>query len=118
MEFIVERLDHDIKKISLRGKMDIDGTNEIDLAFSTQTSIEKANVIVDLSELEFMASVGIGILLRSHKALKLRGGNMVLLNPQKIVELVLDRTHVNTLIPIYYDLSMACEQVLKAAPKQ
>ncbi len=93
--------------------MDIEGTNQIDLRLSAETSVEKASVVVDLSEVDFMASVGIGVIVRSHKTLKLRGGKMVLLNPQKVVELVLDRTLVNTLIPICYDLKTACEQVLR-----
>ncbi len=113
MEFAVERLDNGIKKITLRGRMDIDGTNQIDLRLSAETSMERANVVVDLSEVDFMASVGIGVLVRSYKALKLRGGKMVFLNPQKVVEMVLDRTLVNTLIPVYYDLKTACEKVLQ-----
>jgi len=94
-------------------KMDIDGTNQIDLRLSSETSMERANVVVDLSEVDFMASVGIGVLVRSYKALKLRGGKMVFLNPQKVVEMVLERTLVNTLIPVCYDLKTACEQVLQ-----
>jgi len=113
MDIAIERLDSGIKKISLRGRMDIEGTNQIDLRLSAETSVERASVVVDLTEVEFMASVGIGALVRSYKALKLRGGRMVLLNPQKVVELVLDRTLVNTLIPICYDLKTACEQVLQ-----
>ena len=112
MELAVERLDNGIKKITLRGKMDIDGTNQIDLRLSAETSVERAFVVVDLSEVDFMASVGIGVLMRSYKALKLRGGKMVFLSPQKVVELVLERTLVNTLIPVYYDLKTACEQVM------
>ena len=113
MNMTVERLDSGIKKITLRGRMDIEGTNQIDCRLSAETSVEKASVIVDLSEVDFMASVGIGVLVRSCKTLKLCGGKMVLLNPQKVVELVLDRTLVNTLIPVYYDLKTACEQVIQ-----
>jgi hypothetical protein len=40
--------------------MDIEGTNQIDLRPSAETSVEKASVVVDLSEVDFMASVGIG----------------------------------------------------------
>jgi anti-anti-sigma factor len=117
MDMTVERLDSGIKRISLRGRMDIEGTHQIDLRLAAETSVEKANVVVDLSDVDFMASVGIGILVRSYKTLKLRGGKMVLLNPQKVVELVLDRTLVNTLIPIFYDLKTACEQVLPEQPE-
>jgi len=117
MDMTVERLDSGIKRISLRGRMDIEGTHQIDLRLAAETSVEKANVVVDLSDVDFMASVGIGILVRRYKTLKLRGGKMVLLNPQKVVELVLDRTLVNTLIPIFYDLKTACEQVLPEQPE-
>jgi len=116
MDMTVERLDSGIKKISLHGRMDIEGTNQIDLRLSAETSMEKANVVVDLSDVDFMASVGIGVIVRSYKSLKLRGGRMVLFNPQKVVELVLDRTLVNTLIPIFYDLKTACEQVILDRP--
>jgi anti-sigma B factor antagonist len=112
MEIGVDLLENGIKKITLRGRMDIAGTGQIDLRLSAETSVEKASVVVDLSEVDFMASVGIGVLVRSYKALKLRGGKMVLLSPQKIVELVLDRTLVNTLIPVYYDLKTASEHLL------
>jgi anti-anti-sigma factor len=117
MELNVERLENGIKKITLRGRMDIEGTDQIALRLSTETSIERANVVFDLSELEFMASVGIGILVKSYKALKLRGGNMALFNPQQPVELVLEKTQINTLIPIYHDFKEACEQVLQSATK-
>jgi len=117
MELAVEQLDNKIKKISLRGRMDIGGVDQIALRFSSEVSLEKAQVIVDLTELEFMASVGLGTLVRSYKALKLRGGKMVLLNPQKVVELVLESTQVNTLIPICYDLKQACEEVMKPGPR-
>ncbi len=117
MDMTVEHLDNGIKRIALKGRMDIAGTDEIALRLSTEMAIEKAYVIVDLSQLEFIASVGIGVLVKGYKALKLREGGMVLLNPQKVVELVLEKTQINTLIPIYYDLKTARENVLLAATK-
>lgn len=117
MQLTIEHLDNGVKKLALKGRMDIEGTDQISLRLATETSLERANVIVDLSELEFMASVGIGNLVRSYKTLKLRGGNMVFLNPQKVVELVIEHTQVHTLIPIYHDLAAACEAVLQRAPR-
>ena len=117
MEFTVERLGNGIKKINLKGKMDIEGTDQIAVRMTAETSMEKANVVVDLSELEFMASVGIGMLVQSYKALKLRGGNMVVLNPHEIVEFTLTSTRVNTFFPIYHDLKKACEHLLQATLK-
>ena len=115
MELSASQLDNGIKLIVLRGKMDIPGTEKIALKLSIETAIEKANVIIDLSDVEYMASVGIGVLLQSFKALKLRGVNMGLLNPQKIVELVLLTTKIDSIVPIYTDLGTACDGLLQPA---
>jgi anti-anti-sigma factor len=98
--------------IALRGKMDIPGTETIALRFSIETTIEKANIIIDLSGVEYMASVGIGVLMQSFKALQRRGGKMALLNPQTIVNLVLVSTHIDTVVPIFTDLQTASDALL------
>jgi anti-sigma B factor antagonist len=118
MDFTVEQLDQGIKKISLRGRMDITVTDQMALRLSKEISIEKMNVIVDLTMLDFLASLGIGILVKNYKVLKLRGGNMVFLNPQNVVELVLKTTQVDTLIPICHDLKEARKRVLHPNPKE
>jgi len=111
MELTVEHLQNGIKKVGLRGKLDIPGTEQIALRLAAETSAEKGFIVVDLSELEFLTSVGMGALIKNFRALRLRGGNMVLLNPQKVVDLILATTRVNNVIPVYYDLKTACERV-------
>lgn len=80
MELSVERLQNGIKKISLKGRMDILGIEQIDLRLATETASEKASVVLDLTQVDFLASVGIGVLVRSAKALRLRGGEAVILS--------------------------------------
>lgn len=60
-----------------------------------------------------MASVGIGMIVRSAKALRLRGGELVLLNPQPVVKFVLEKTGINTLIPIVHDMPAAREALFR-----
>ena len=79
MELHVEQLDNDIKKINLIGSMDIAGTGAIDLQFTAQTATQKALIVVDMSQVDFLASIGIRTLLSNARALKARGGKMVLL---------------------------------------
>jgi anti-anti-sigma factor len=74
MELSVRMIERGVKKISLAGRMDIPGTEQIDLRLAAETATEKAFVILDLSGVEFLASVGIGALVRSAKALRMRGG--------------------------------------------
>jgi anti-sigma B factor antagonist len=107
MLLTVTQLEDGIKKISLQGRMDIDGTQEIDTRLTVATASESANVVIDLSGVDFMSSIGIGVLVRAANALKRRHGKIVLLNPQPIVSLVLEATHIGTIMPIATDMDSA-----------
>jgi anti-sigma B factor antagonist len=87
--------------------MDIDGTQKIDTRLTVATASESANVVVDLSGVDFMSSIGIGVLVRAANALKQRQGKIVLLNPQPGVFRVLEATQINTVIPIVYNMASA-----------
>jgi anti-anti-sigma factor len=107
MLLTVTEIEDGVKKIDLQGRMDIDGTQEIDTKLTVAIASESAHVIIDLSRVDFMSSIGIGILVRAANALRRRGGKIVLLNPQRVVSLVLEATHINAVIPIATDLESA-----------
>ncbi len=101
-----ESLDGGILKIALAGRMDVQGTQEIDLKFTGYTANQKS-VIVDMSAVEFLASIGIRTLLLSAKAISRRGGKIVLFNPDASVTSVLQMAGIDTLIPIVRSLDEA-----------
>jgi anti-anti-sigma factor len=96
-----------IRTIKLKGRMDLQGAGEIDLRFTSITSTERTYVIVDLSEVDFMASIGLATLARSGKAVRLRQGNMVLFNPKPQVRQVLGSTKIDEVLHVYSDLEEA-----------
>jgi anti-anti-sigma factor len=55
---------------------------------------------VDISALEFIASLGMGMFISCARSLKRHGAGMVLLNPQPEVEEVLKAVGVDQGIPI------------------
>jgi anti-anti-sigma factor len=112
MELSVERIQNNIKKISLKGRMDIVGTDQISIKLAAETSMERAFVVLDLSQVDFLASVGIGVLVRSAKALRLRGGEAVLLSTVPVVTLVLEKTRIDEVIKIFSDLESACQALV------
>ena len=71
-----ELLDEHILKISLDGRLDIDGTQAIDMPFTALAATKKAAVLVDLSQVTFLTSIGIRTLLTCAKAASARGGKM------------------------------------------
>jgi anti-sigma B factor antagonist len=112
MKLDVATIENGITKVSLSGRLDIDGALKIDSEFN-KIAEEKKNVLVDLSEVTFLASLGIRTLITGAKATANNGGRMVLLNPQPNVEKVLRTSRVDTVIPIIQD-SAAIETVFVA----
>ena len=106
MEMRVETLDGGITRISLAGRMDYAGATEIDAGFMESTSGAKF-LLVDLSKVSFLASMGIRTLITAAKALKERGGKMILFSPELMVAKVLKTSGTDMLIPVYYDLGLA-----------
>jgi len=102
MKLDVADMENGITKISLSGRLDVEGALKIDNEFTEITKLKK-NVLVDLSEVPFIASLGIRTLVIGAKATSNNGGKMVLLNPQPNVEQVLRTTRVDTIMPIIRD---------------
>lgn len=108
MELTTEQLEDGVEKIVLAGRMDSAGTQSIDLRFTTLTSTRPAQIVVDFSQVSFLASIGIRTLVSGSRALARRGGRMVLASPQPMVEEVLKLGGIDSLIPVYGDVAAAC----------
>lgn len=112
MQIDSETLDHGIIKVNLSGRMDVLGVQAIDMKFTALTATQKASILVDMSEVSFLASLGMRTLLSSAKALSNRGGRMVLYKPQPKVLEVLETSGVSSLIPVYNNLEAAMDALL------
>jgi anti-sigma B factor antagonist len=66
-------------RIALTGRLDIQGAETIALPLATLSGA-KQNVVIDMSGVGFIASIGIRHLVSASKALTRRGGRLVLLN--------------------------------------
>jgi anti-anti-sigma factor len=115
MELTTEQLADGVQKIALSGRMDFAGTEQIDHQFTAITATRPALIVVDLSAVSFLASIGMRTLLVNAKALALRGGHMALAAPQPVVEEALTLAGITALIPIYADTASACDALRLAA---
>lgn len=113
MELQYSELGNHIRLIKLSGRLDITGTGEIETRFAGYCGGENARVVVDLSEVPFLASIGIRLLMLTAKSVASRGGRMVLLNPPPDVLHVLEITGIPAIIPIYSHFESA-ETILMA----
>src|SRR5262245_38484274 len=100
--------------VFLRGRLDIAGTQSVDLKFTTLTSTRRQPVMVDLSEVDFISSIGMRLLVANAKTLHARVAKMVLVRPQQVVLDVLGTAGIDQLIPITASASDAAA-ILKPA---
>jgi anti-anti-sigma factor len=114
MEMYYSEQSNGIRLIKLAGRLDILGTGEIETKFAGHCSGENVRVVVDLSGVDFLASIGIRLLMMNAKSISTRGGKMVLINPIPEVHSVLEITGIPAIIPIYSQLESA-ETVLLAS---
>jgi anti-anti-sigma factor len=88
-----------IAKVGLVGRLDIDGAEKIALPLATLAG-GKTGVIIDMSGVTFIASIGIRHLVSTTKALARRGGKLVLVNPTDMVKDVLVTSGVAEMMAI------------------
>jgi anti-anti-sigma factor len=111
--FKAETVGEGIQRIYLGGSLDIEGTAKVELKMTSITSTQKTFVILDLTDLRLLASLGIGLIYRCLKAVRLRGGNMVIYNPQPGVAMVLEHSNSQKVLPILSNFEEAL-RVVKA----
>jgi len=74
-----EDLSEDLRRIWLSGRLDMIGVGEIELPFTALAATRPIAVLVNLTGVSFLASVGLRCIIQSAKALDLKGGRMSLL---------------------------------------
>ncbi|MFZ3201461.1 MAG: STAS domain-containing protein [Candidatus Acidiferrales bacterium] len=106
MAIVTEELSGGITKVILDGRLDIEGAAAVDLKMNVIAGSKKA-VLVDLQQVSFLGSMGLRALLAPARAIKSRGGKIVLFGPNEMVEKVLKTSGIDTLIPVHHELESA-----------
>lgn len=111
MPITIQELDGNVTKVILSGQIDVAGAHEIDMPMSIIAGSRKA-VVIDLSAVDFMASMGLRSIVVSAKSIASKRGKAVLLSPQPQVEEIINVSGIDTLIPIYRDEAEAIAAVV------
>ena len=115
MPIAVHDLEGGVAKVVLSGRIDIAGAHEMDLPMSVVAGSRRA-VVIDLSGVEFMASLGLRGIVVAAKSIISKRGKIVLLSPRPSVEEVITVTGIDQLIAIYHDEAAAIAAVSPTAP--
>jgi anti-sigma B factor antagonist len=91
-----------LRKIFISGRLDLPGTESVAGELEKLAAAPKKGVVVDVSSLKFLASLGIRALLKSAKAVEKRGGRMVLVvGTNSHVMMSLEATGASDLLPTF-----------------
>ena len=113
MSISFEDVASDVRRIVISGRLDMPGTDSVASQLAQLAAAPKKGVVVDLSHVRFLASIGIRALISSAKDVQKRGGKMALVvNKASTVMMSLDATGVDDLIPVYTTLEDAEKAVL------
>jgi hypothetical protein len=114
MEMPFEDTDCGVTSLVLWGRLDTTGTDSIDLKFNAVAGVKPA-VVVDVSNINLLTPLEIGVRQLGARAVKSKDGKRVLLSPEANVRSVLGAAKTNTVIPIFDDRNAAIAAVLPAS---
>ena len=101
-------------RLALSGKLDQAGSTQVEAAFQEATVTHGKHAIVDISQVTFISSLGIALLINRCKELSRRGARLVLLSPTRDVESVFSTAGLKKLLLIAHNDDEA-RQMLTAA---
>src|SRR3954470_4298783 len=113
MSISFEDVASDLRRIVISGRLDMPGTDSVASQLSQLIAAPKKAVVVDLSRVRYLASIGIRALISSAKEVQKRGGKMALaVNKASTVMMSLEATGVDELIPVFDNVGDAEKAVL------
>jgi anti-anti-sigma factor len=87
----------------LRGRLDSPGVDQIASKFTASVVPDGRNTVVDLSEVNFIASMGLRLFISIAKSLKRQNARLILFAPQTQVSEVFNTVLLHDLVPIVAD---------------
>jgi anti-anti-sigma factor len=110
MDMEISTLESGVTRIRLQGRLDAPGADSIGVRFSAAASAAPCRVVVDLSGVGFIASLGMRLLISSARNAKAKNGVMVLFGATDMVQDVLEQMAIDQIMPIVATEALAVEQ--------
>ena len=96
-----------VRVVSLKGSAAAEHVQELE-ARLRELAAASGRLVVDVSELKFLSSAGLGAIIAAHRICRAQGGALCLVQPREGVAQVLRITHLDQLIQTYPSVESAC----------
>jgi anti-anti-sigma factor len=90
----------EVRRVVLTGRLDTAGVDVVETRFGAAIVPNGKDTIVDLSEVTFLASMGIRMLIATTRALSRKGGKLVMYGAGPGVMDVIETTALTEIIPL------------------
>lgn len=100
MELEAWDLHEGVSAVRLKGRLDVAGAASVETRMLAATVAKGRPAVVDLSEVEFIASMGIGLLIAAAKGLALRQCRIAVYGARPLVRDVLENTAIDQVVAV------------------
>jgi anti-anti-sigma factor len=98
-EIVVIESSDTLTHVAVRGRLDVTGVGEVELELTKQTVTRRKPAIVDISAVEVLASIGVGMLVRIARTMHSHGLIFGIV-ASGLGKEVLERLKVDTIFPV------------------
>jgi anti-anti-sigma factor len=89
-----------LMKVTFVGRLDTPGVDRIETRFLAALVPTANNAIIDMSQVDFISSMGIRMLLSVARSLKMRQAGLSLFSVQEQVNQILEQMSISQVIPV------------------
>ena len=97
--------------VKLIGRMDADTNKEFEAACERLVQEGSIYLVIDLAELLYVHSAGLGSFLRNAKRAQEKGGALLLCGIKGLVKEVFEMTRLITVFPVFDSTDAACQSI-------
>jgi anti-sigma B factor antagonist len=90
----------DVRKIKLAGRLDSEGVDLIETRFSAAIVPAGKNAVVDMSQVAFVASLGIRMFISTTRALSWKGAKLALFGATPAVMEIFQTMGLDDIVPV------------------
>ena len=113
---VTEENDSDVNIIAIKGRLDAGSSKRVLAGIKELLKRNRLKIILDMSGVAFIDSVGLGILLTSYRAVDAKGGALKICAIQNQVERIFSMTRLGGFFDIFDDRASAVKDFGDAHP--
>jgi anti-anti-sigma factor len=113
MDIAVNEINPLASEVVLIGRLDTAAVDAVELRFNAAVIADSRHVLVNLTDVDFVSSMGLRLLFTAAKSLRTRQKRLLLLVPSGPVREMLEMAAVDTLLPMFEQRDDALATLLR-----